>query len=232
MSFNSSEIEAIIKYTFKNKDLLRCAFTHSSYSRENGKGIYNNERLEFLGDSVLGFIVADHLFRKKGRNNEGKMTREKQSLVSKVPLGLAIESIGLQKYLIVGESMENVGANISSCENLFEAIVAAIYLDGGLESAKQFIYEFLIKNADKGKSSKITSKRDSKSELQEKMQSKKLGTPKYELISKTGPDHDPLFTIGVVIGGKTVAVGQGKNKSDASKDAATRALKKLTGRNN
>ena len=71
-----------------------------------------------------------------------------------------------------------------------------------------------------------------KSELQEKMQSKKLGTPKYELISKTGPDHDPLFTIGVVIGGKTVAVGQGKNKSDASKDAATRALKKLTGRNN
>ena len=230
MSFNCGEIEAILKYTFKNKDLLRCAFTHSSYAHENGKGTYDNERLEFLGDSVLGFVVADHLFRKKGRNDEGKMTREKQSLVSKVPLGMAIEKIGLQNYLILGESMENGEVNISSCENLFEAIVAAIYLDGGLESAKQFIHEFLIKNAKK--SGKIVSNRDSKSELQEKTQSKKLGTPKYELISKTGPDHDPLFTIGVVIGGKTIAVGQGKNKSEASKDAAKRALKKLTGRNN
>ena len=229
MNFNSAEIEKIIGYTFKNKNLLQSCFTHRSYSHE--KGGFDNERLEFLGDSVLGFVVADYLFKKKGRKDEGSMTVAKQNLVSKNPLSRAIKNVGLEQYIIFGDSVGNDRQNPAFCENLFEALVAGIYLDGGLQSAQKFIYDLLI-NANCEQSAKKTAQEiDYKSALQVKTQAKKMGTPKYELIKKTGADHAPLFTIGVVIEGKTVAVGQGKSKSEASKDAAKRALKKLTGRN-
>lgn len=229
MSFNCAEIEKIIGYTFKDKRLLQSVFTHRSYSHE--KGGFDNERLEFLGDSLLGFVVAEHLFRKKPRKSEGQMTVEKQNLVSKAPLSRAIRRLGLEKYIIFGDSIGDDSNNPAFCENLFEALVAGIYLDGGFAPTEKFIHDFLIKVTNLKNVKEEPLIKDYKSELQIKTQAKKMGTPKYELIQKTGADHDPLFTIGVVIEGKTVAVGQGKSKSEASKDAAKRALKKLTGRN-
>ena len=229
VNFDYKAVEGLIGYTFNNKDLLKSAFTHRSYSHENGG--YNNERLEFLGDSLLGFVVAEHLFRKKGKSDEGKMTREKQNLVSKIPLSRAIENLGLQKYIIFGESVSSNSNNPSFSENLFEALVASIYLDGGFDQAKDFIYRFLIDAQSNKRGIKSVDESDYKSRLQIFTQSKKMGTPTYTQIAKTGEDHNPLFTIGVVIEGKTIAVGQGGSKSEASKDAAKRALKKLTGRN-
>ena len=222
MSFDAEKIQQIINYRFKNVKLLKVAFTHKSYHGENCWE--NNERLEFLGDSLLGFIVAEYLYKQKRMKNEGKMTQTKQRYVSTYPLSVAIKSMGLQNFIIQGESMNNTAAsNDRLLENLFEALLAAIYLDGGFEEAKKFVDGNLLNEAQ----SKSENTEDYKSQLQVYTQAKKMGTPTYELVDKTGPEHNPLFTIAVSVAGKVVAVGSGGNKSVASQDAARRAIKKL-----
>lgn len=225
MNFQYAEIERIIGYTFKDKQLLKACFTHKSYSHE--KGGADNERLEFLGDSILGFVVADYLYKNNSKKSEGEMTFAKQRLVSKKPLSQAIKAIGLEKYIIFGNSVGNGSGNSAFCENLFESIVAGIYLDGGLQFAKQFIQVFLIDEFIENGDEKQLQDEDYKSALQIQTQAKKLGSPKYELKEKTGPDHNPIFTVGVLINGETVAVGTGHSKNEASKDAARLALKKI-----
>lgn len=223
MTFSYGQVEVILGYKFKNADLLKKAFTHASYSNEHD--VANNERLEFLGDSVLGFIVADYLYSDKAGLNEGEMTKEKQNIVSSCPLSDVIEELGLSRFLLVGESVDKNKLPKSVLENLCESIIAAIYLDGGIEEAKRFVFEKLLSRHKKNEDVS-----DCKSALQEYAQAKKMGTPKYELVSRTGPDHNPQFTISVSIGGKIISVGSGKNKSEASQSAARRALKKITGR--
>jgi len=224
MQNDFSEIERIIGYNFHKKELLKTAFTHSSYSNEHKAE--NNERLEFLGDSVLGVIVAEWLFYKEPELNAGKMTQEKQKLVSTKPLSEAICKAGLGRYLICGESMNKQAFPRSVLENLCESLIGAIYLDGGFESAKRFIVNFVL-----GEQPDIKMKKtlDYKSELQVYSQKLKAGTPKYELVSKEGPDHDPLFTIAVEVSGLRTT-GSGKSKAEASQMAAEKALKIITGR--
>lgn len=222
MSFNAEEIQRKIKYDFKDQGILKRAFTHKSYHGQDKQG--NNERLEYLGDSLLGFIVAEHLFRKYKNCDEGKLTQEKQRLVSTKPLATVVRNLQLQEYIIQGESLDyEAGTNDRLLENLFEALIAALYLDGGLQVAIKFINENLLINSDK----KIGKNEDYKSKLQVYTQSKKMGIPVYELIDKTGPEHNPRFTISVSVGGKRVAVGIGQNKGVASQDAARRAINKL-----
>ncbi len=221
-----SAVEKIIGYSFVNKELLKVAFTHSSYSNEHR--VPNNERLEFLGDSVLGIVVAKYLFDKKTKMTAGEMTAEKQKLVSTVPLSDLIRKLGLGEYLICGESMQLCNNKPRSVlENLCESVIGAIYLDGGMSEAETFVKRFLLKNPECSEK-KV---KDYKSELQIYSQSIKAGTPKYQLVSRTGPDHDPLFTISVEVAGVRTA-GSGKSKAEASQKAAQRALKKITGRNN
>lgn len=224
MIFDSQKIQQLIGYTFKNETLLRTAFTHKSYHGNDFK--INNERLEFLGDSILGFVVSDYLYHLKSKKNEGTMTQLKQTYVSTKPLAKAIRNLGVSEYLICGQSINyEASTNDRFLENLFEALVGAIYLDGGFDQAQIFIKNNLLDN-------RISSKNadeicDYKSKLQIYTQSKKMGAPVYETIAKTGPEHNPQFTVAVLIAGKKVAVGNGTNKAMASQEAACRAIKKI-----
>lgn len=219
-------VEERIGYVFKNKDLLKIALTHSSYSNEHRAK--NNERLEFLGDSVLGFIVSEKLFCASSGQSAGVMTSQKQRLVSTAPLSRALKRIGIGDRLLVGESLRGKELPDSVLENLFEAIVAAIYLDGGIEPCERFINKNLL-SAD-SLAEKKSGVCDYKSELQTYAQGIKAGTPKYTCISKTGPDHMPTFVYEVEVAG-IKAIGEGRNKSEASQEAACRALKIIRGGN-
>ncbi len=219
MVFQLSEIEKKIGYSFKNPEILRVAFTHASFSNEK-KGEKNNERLEYLGDSVLGFVVADYLFRSTNED-EGDMTTLKQSVVSFKPLSLACKKLKLSNYLLVGEK---VTITDKLQENLMESLIGAIYLDGGIEEAKKFIVKNLI-NAYlnlKGKSV------DYKSELNE-LSSKKRFEVSYELLKKVGLDNNPTHTVAVLVDGKMIAkaTANGK-KQNAEQLVAKKALSILS----
>ncbi len=222
--FELEKIQSKLGYKFTKSKLLITAFTHKSYRGELSKE--NNERLEFLGDSILGFVISDYLYHLgRGKRDEGKMTIQKQGLVSTKPLAQAMRNLDLHEYLLLGDGMTFGGTQDDRLlENLYEAIIGALYLDGGIEVAKNFIKNSLINT----KREKRVSVDDYKSNLQIYTQSKKIGTPVYELVAKTGPDHSPQFTIAVVIGGKKIAVGNGSSKALASKEAARRALKKIS----
>ncbi len=217
------DCEKIIGYSFKNKDYLSIAFTHASYSNEH-KGVENNERLEFLGDSVLGFVISDYLFNNFPDEREGVLTLKKQGLVSKTPLSNVIIKNGLDKYLRLGQGGKAQFENnkISSCENVFEAIVAAIYLDGGLDCAKKFIYDKLID----GENS-LDLRIDYKSQLLYFAQAKRLGDISYKEIEKNGPAHRPSFTMGVYIDNNLIATGEGSAHKRAEQQAAKLALQNL-----
>ena len=232
MIFYVNECEEKLGYTFKDKGLLRLCFTHSSYSHEHGGG-KNNERLEFFGDSVLGFVTAEYLMSKYPDADEGKLTALKQQLVSAEPLSKAIERSGLDEYLMFGEGEKRNSPerHRSARENLFEAIVAGIYIDGGIEEAKKFIKRTLFtKTVLTGtqKNQNLTHKNvDYKGKLQEFVQKYKLGTLIYKEKQKSGPDHEPTFTMAVLLEGKELAVAKGRKKTDAEKAAAEIALGEL-----
>lgn len=219
MIFYLTEVEKIIGYSFKDKELLRQCFTHASYHNDNKKK-KDNERLEFLGDSVLGFVVADYLYKNK-HNDEGAMTEYKQSIVSKKPLALAIDKLSLHTYLLKNETLK---VTDSLKENLFEAIVAGIYLDGGLEEAKKFIMKNLVLTV---KDINSVSSSDFKSQINEFSAKQKLGTVKYKLKCKKGSDHDPVFEVEAILNDKVLATGSGKSKKLAEQKSAESALKKL-----
>lgn len=226
MNDDLSKAEQKIEYVFGDKQLLKTAFTHSSYANEHGGR--NNERLEFLGDSVLGFVISDYLFRQSERLDEGDMTQKKQRLVSSLPLADVCKKLGLGRFLLVGEGLKKNNLPRSVMENLCESVIAAIYLDGGLSSADKFIKKFVLD----GGGMSAAEDRNYKGKLQEYTQAEKTGIPRYEIVAKTGPEHSPTFTVSVSVNGKAIAVGSGKSKAEASQSAARRALKKLTGRDN
>lgn len=239
MIFVMYECEERLGYTFKDKTLLRTCFTHSSYSHEHGGK--NNELLEFFGDAILEFVVTEYLFAKYPAESEGVLTSYRQQIVSRKPLAEAIVRLGLNEYILYGEGERKSPPehHEAACENLFEALVAGIYIDGGLDEAKNFIKRVLLsrfrpdKNGVKAEEIPvpITAKTENyKGKLQEYVQKNRLGEIVYGEKNKTGPAHDPVFTVSVTVGGRELGVATGRKKSDAEQASAKIALDKLTGK--
>ena len=225
MIFPIHECEEKLGYSFSDKALLRTCFTHNSYANEHG--VESNEKLEFLGDSVLSFTVAEHLY-KTCSGDEGDLTKLRAGLVSTLPLSRAACDCGLDKFMLLGEGEKKNGVRDTMCENLFEAIVGGIYLDGGVEKAKKFIYDKLINASAGGTLGKSPLNIDYKSRLQEMVQAgRKKGRIEYVVLGKNGPDHAPTFTCGVNIDGALIASGDGSSKKNAEQKAAEKAINKL-----
>ncbi|MDR0500856.1 MAG: ribonuclease III [Coriobacteriales bacterium] len=218
-------VETIIGHVFANKELLRRALTHPS-AVEKEQYCDSYERLEFLGDSILGAIVANSLYQRFPHLDEGGMTRLKVRLVSGNSLCAVADDLGLGKHIIFGSSERGTGKRgmASALENVFEAIVAAITLDGGIKVASDFVEKNLVSRLPDS----IPEACDNpKSELQENLQAKHL-LPEYKLVSTTGPPHDRTFTCKVIVNGDCIGTGTGKSKKDAESQAAKEALAGLS----
>jgi ribonuclease-3 len=222
-------LERAIGYRFRDRGLLEHALTHRSRVHEDASGgVIDNESLEFLGDSVLGFAIADLLFRQFPQHNEGQKSKLKASLVSATSLGRLGDKIGLGDYLILGRGEEKTGgrqklALISDC---YEALIAAIYLDGGIEPAQAFVERQIRPLLADVRESPVFG-RDHKSALQERLQGQGRSLPTYRISSETGPDHQKIFHVDVRIDGQVVATGEGRTKKDAEQEAARLALASL-----
>ncbi len=217
------EFEEKLGYSFKDKSLLELALTHSSYANEN-KLKKNNERFEFLGDSVLGFVTAEYLFTEYKNRPEGEMTKLRAAVVCEKSLFKFAEQIDLGKYILLGRGEDSTGGRNrpSVVSDAFEAVVAAIYLDGGMEAVKPYILRF-IKDAVK----REASFKDNKSLLQEEIQKVKGNTLTYEEVGEEGPDHDKTFIFKVSLNGEVIGEGKGKSKKEAEQNAAGSALEKI-----
>ncbi len=220
---NFTEFEEKLGYSFKDKSLLELALTHSSFANEN-KLKKNNERFEFLGDSVLGFVTAEYLFTEFKNRPEGEMTKLRAAVVCEKSLFKFAEQIDLGKYILLGRGEDSTGGRNrpSVVSDAFEAIIAAIYIDGGMEAVKPYILRF-IKDAVK----RETSFKDNKSLLQEEIQKVKGNTLAYEEVGEEGPDHDKTFVFRVKLNGEIIGEGKGKSKKEAEQNAAGNALYKL-----
>ena len=219
------KFEEISGITFKNKELLRRAFTHRSYLNENRDSeSSHNERLEFLGDAVLELMVTEYLFEKYPDSNEGDLTAYRASLVNAITLSEAAQKINVNDFLLLskGETKDTGKARQYILANTMEAIIGAIYLDQGYDSAKYFISKNLFHLIDKIVAEK--SWIDAKSKFQEKAQEKESLTPMYKSLKEEGPDHDKKFTIGVYLDKELVAEGVGMSKQEAEQEAARKAL--------
>jgi ribonuclease III len=220
-----SKFEEISGVIFKNKELLRRAFTHRSYLNENrGSESSHNERLEFLGDAVLELMVTEYLFDKYPDSNEGDLTAYRASLVNAVTLSEAAQKISVNDFLLLskGEARDTGKARQSILANTMEAIIGAIYLDQGYDASKYFISKNLFHLIDKIVEDK--SWIDAKSKFQEKAQEKESLTPQYKSLSEEGPDHDKKFTVGVYLDKDLIAEGSGMSKQEAEQVAARKAL--------
>lgn len=220
MSHKPEDLQQVLHYTFKNPALLRIALTHTSFANESKVPTTHNERLEFLGDSVLSVVVADHLFHQSKRP-EGELSRMRASLVSEEALFQFAEEIHLGEYLRLGHGEELGGGRTrpSVVSDAFEAVIAALYLDGGFEVARNFIMPFITE----GK----TAEDDYKTRLQEVVQQDPDAALRYEVVGETGPDHDKKFTVSVWRNGTHLADGIGRSKKAAEQNAAKKALEKL-----
>lgn len=212
------ELEKAIGYTFHNIELLRVAVTHTSYANESKKGEKHNERLEFLGDSVLGVVVADYLFHEAGHLPEGQLTRKRASLVCEQALFGFAKQIQLGKYLRLGKGEERSGGRQrpSILSDAFEAVIAAIYLDGGLEAARAFILPFVTEGKPAGE--------DYKTRLQEVVQQNPEERLRYVVAGESGPDHDKHFVVEVHLNSNCIGRGEGHSKKIAEQQAARQAL--------
>lgn len=223
---NMEDIEEKIGYTFKDKKLLETALTHSSYANENKKsGLSSNERLEFLGDSVLGFIVAEHLFKHAPDMPEGQMTRTRAELVCERSLDIAAHALSLGDVLRLGRGEESTGGRNrpSVLADAFEALVAAVFLDGGIVPAKKLVKDFIPLRA----SSQGLGSDDYKTALQELVQRKAGQTLLYRLARESGPDHAKEFTVEVCLNGEVKGEGTGRSKKEAEQAAARAALETI-----
>ncbi|MCD8119412.1 MAG: ribonuclease III [Lachnospiraceae bacterium] len=215
-------LENSIHYTFKDKNLLYTALTHSSYANER-KGLKPecNERLEFLGDAVLELASSKFLFLNHPDMQEGLMTKLRASLVCEPTLAACARQFGLGDYLLLGKGEALTGGRRkeSLVSDALEALIGAIYLDSGFEEAEHFILEYVLNDIDKKKLFY-----DAKTILQEKVQALEGETLTYELLAEIGPDHDKSFRVAAKMGGKTVGIGEGRTKKAAEQQAAYQAL--------
>lgn len=218
------DIEKSLKYTFKNKELLSTALTHSSYSNEKKKGTESNERLEFLGDSVLSIITSEYLFKEYRHQPEGELTKLRAALVCEKSLCEISRELGIGECLKLGHGEEHTGGRQrpSILADAFEAMLAAIYLDSGMESARSFVLPFIkekLKNIDS------TSALDYKTTLQEIIQQNPEEQLEYRLTGESGPDHDKRFEVEVLLNSNIIGRGEGHSKKAAEQAAAKEALK-------
>ncbi len=214
------ELEKQLKITFKNKELLKEALTHRSYAYLTGK--QSNERLEFLGDSILNLIVSTYLYDKHSNENEGVLTQLKSNIVNSKALFSFARKLNLGKYIFLGKEEESKGARTlpSILANTFEAVIGALYKDQGLERTKIFVVSLI-------KKSKISVKPNAKSLLQELVQKHYRSLPEYSIVKEAGPDHCKSFTVTVKINKKVFGIGEGKSKKEAEINAADKALMKI-----
>lgn len=221
-----NELERAIGYRFKNITLLQNALAHSSYANERWHdSLKSNERLEFLGDSVLGMMVADHLYRTFPDRPEGELTRMRADMVCEQTLARIAEELGLGTHILLGHGEEQGGGRQrpSILADAVESVIAAMYLDGGMDAAKGFIERFVLCNVPVNRPQNM----DYKTQLQELVQQKKNQVISYSLTGESGPDHDKHFTVEVSLNGKVVGQGTGTSKKRAEQDAAHCALGKL-----
>lgn len=218
-----SEFEEIINYKFNDKNLIFTALSHSSFANENKKQRNSNERLEFLGDSVLSIIVSDFIFEHYTFLPEGELTKLRASLVCEKALFEFAKQIRLGNFIMLGKGEVNTGGRTrpSILADAFEAVIAAIYLDGGIEAARKHVLRFIPKDFDP-KHNHIT---DYKTVLQEIIQRNPEEMVEYVLKSEKGPDHDKEFTVQVMLNSNVIGEGTGKSKKNAEQMAAKQALK-------
>lgn len=223
---NISKFEKIISYEFNNKEYILEALTHSSYSNEN-KSYAFNERLEFLGDSVLSIVISEYLFKNETELPEGELTKLRANIVCEESLSDVAKEIQLGTHMLLGRGEEATGGRdrVSILADAFEAVIAAIYLDGGIENARVFVLtqmEEIIQDSIKGRIF-----RDYKTHLQEVIQSQGESNIVYDLVEEIGPDHNKKFVMQVKSDGEMLGTGQGKSKKEAEQSAAKQALRRM-----
>ena len=214
---------AAIGYTFKDKQLVTTALTHSSYANEVHDGTKYNERLEFLGDSVLSIVVSDYIYKNCPEFPEGKLTKLRASLVCEKSLYGYAKQIHLGEYIRLSKGEKNSGGDDrpSILSDAFEAVIAAIYLDGGIEPAREFILRFVVPDI---KSAKPIKFKDYKTVLQEIIQKNPEERLTYVLAKESGPDHDKHFVVEVHLNSNVIGKGGGRSKKEAEQEAARVAL--------
>ncbi|MBE6793174.1 MAG: ribonuclease III [Ruminococcaceae bacterium] len=210
-------------YTFQNQALLVNALTHSSYAHEHHRNGKDNERLEFLGDAVLGFVCAEYLFSLLS-SQEGELTKVRASVVCEKALASYANTLELGDFLLLGHGEQTSGGNTrpSILSDAFEAVLAAVYLDGGMQAAKAFVMPFLEKEV---ASQRRRQFKDYKTLLQEIVQQNPGERLSYELVKEAGPDHQKRFTVEVHLNSNVVGTGVGRSKKEAEQQAAREALK-------
>ena len=220
------DLEADLGYRFRNITLLQNALTHSSYANERWHdGLKSNERLEFLGDSILGMVVAEYLFRSFPDRPEGELTRMRADMVCEKSLAAVADRLKLGEYLLLGHGEERLGGRTraSILADAVESVIAASFLDGGMEAARGIITRFILSDVPV----KRLHNADYKTMLQELVQQKKNQSMVYTLVGESGPDHDKHFEVELSLNGAVVGRGSGSSKKRAEQDAAHSALKFL-----
>ena len=220
------DLETVIGYRFRNISLLQNALTHSSYANERYRNsLMSNERLEFLGDSILGMVVAEHLYRSFPDRPEGELTRMRADMVCETALAAVADRLQLGQHVLLGHGEARFGGRTrnSILADAVESVIAACYLDGGMSVAETFIRNFVLCNVP----AERLHNTDYKTALQELVQQKKDQILRYELIAESGPDHDKQFAVSVSLNGTVVGTGSGRSKKRAEQDAARTAIEKL-----
>jgi len=221
------EIEKKIGYQFNDRNLVAVAFTHRSFVNENRSVNEHNERLEFLGDSVLGLLISDYLYRYLPNTPEGELSYLRSRLVEATSCYTYVQKLHVEKFLLLGkgERLNDGRGRDSILADLFEAIIGAIFIDGGIEAAKTFLFKGFSKEIDHILKTPI---RNWKALLQDFCQKKHQQTPLYSVLNEVGPDHNKRFTIGVFLNNEELGVGVGASKKEAQQAAAQDALSRLT----
>ena len=220
------DLETVMGYRFRNISLLQNALTYSSYANERYRNsLMSNERLEFLGDSILGMVVAEHLYRSFPDRPEGELTRMRADMVCETALAAVADRLQLGQHVLLGHGEARFGGRTrnSILADAVESVIAACYLDGGMSVAETFIRNFVLCNVP----AERLHNTDYKTALQELVQQKKDQVLRYELIAESGPDHDKQFTVSVSLNGTVVGTGSGRSKKRAEQDAARTAIEKL-----
>ncbi len=224
---NRKQLQAALQYKFRDENLLLCALTHKSYANETPGRIEDNQRLEFLGDAVLGCVAAEALMERLPEAPEGILTQRRAALVNEGSLAELAREIDLGAALRLGrgEELSNGRDRSSTLCDAVESVLGAIFLDSGFESARRVIRALIADRLDELVDG--THLGDAKGALQEILQSENRAGPSYRLVGEEGPDHAKVFEVEVTVDGRTIAVGRGRSKKEAEKDAAARALKEV-----
>ena len=225
----SDQLESLLGLHFRDRRLLEQALVHRSFVNENGwSPSASYERMEYLGDAVLGLVISDELYRRCPDQPEGELTKGRSALVRRETLSRVAQKAHLGEYILLGKGEESSGGRLrdSILAAVFESLVAAVYLDRDYQEAKRFILNIMAEELEEFFSTGIIEE-NPKSSLQEFVQGKGYATPSYRLVSSEGPDHGPVFTVEVLVEGEVMGVGRGGSKSGAESTAAKAALARL-----